>query len=132
MNNQMKRFIVKARSGRVLSTGASVPMELTGLTLPGSGCVQPTWKPPKPHTIGISWMFHHIVCVCVHALSRVQLLATPWTTALQAPLSMQFARQEYWRKLPFPSPGDLSNPGIKPLSLVSPALAGGLIGMNNC
>ena len=64
MNNQMKRFIVKARSGRVLNTGASVPMELAGLTLPVSGCVQPTWKPPKPHTIGISWMFHHIVCVC--------------------------------------------------------------------
>ena len=41
---------------------------------------------------------------------------TPWTVACQAPLSTGFSRQEYWRKLPFPSPGDLPNPGIEPLS----------------
>ena len=46
-------------------------------------------------------------------------LATPWTIAHQAPLSMGFSRQEYWSGLPFPSPGDLANPGIKP---GSPAL----------
>ena len=40
--------------------------------------------------------------------------ATPWTVACQAPLSMGFSRQEYWSALPFPSPGDLSNPGIEP------------------
>ena len=45
--------------------------------------------------------------------SRVQLFATPWTVALQAPLSMKFSRQEYWSGLPFPSPGDLPDPGIK-------------------
>ena len=39
---------------------------------------------------------------------------TPWTVALQAPLSMGFSRQKYWSGLPFPSPGDLPNPGIKP------------------
>ena len=44
--------------------------------------------------------------------------------AHQAPLSMKFFRQEYWSGLPFPTPGDLSDPGIKPMSLVSPALAG--------
>ena len=49
-------------------------------------------------------------------LSRVQLFVTPWTVALQAPLSMGFSRQEYWSRLPFPSPGDLPNPGIKPRS----------------
>ena len=43
-------------------------------------------------------------------------LATPWTIALQAPLSMGFSRQEYWSGLPFPSPRDLLNPGIKPRS----------------
>ena len=43
-------------------------------------------------------------------------LATPWTVAHQAPLSMGFSRQEYWSGLPFPSPGDLPNPGIKPRS----------------
>ena len=40
-------------------------------------------------------------------------LATPWTVAHQAPLSMEFSRQEYWSGLPFPSPGDLPDPGIK-------------------
>ena len=43
-------------------------------------------------------------------------LATPWTVACQAPLPRGFSRQEYWRGLPFPSPGDLPNPGIEPLS----------------
>jgi len=50
------------------------------------------------------------------SLSRVQLFETPWTVAGQAPLSMGFSRQEYWSGLPFPSPGDLPNPGIKPWS----------------
>ena len=61
----------------------------------------------------------------VFVLNRVQLFQTPWTVACQAPLSMQFSRQEYWRGLPFPSPGDLPDPGIKLASLVSPALADG-------
>ena len=42
--------------------------------------------------------------------------ATPWTAARQAPLSMGFSSQEYWSRLPFPSPGELPNPGIKPRS----------------
>ena len=50
---------------------------------------------------------------------------TPWTVAHQAPLSMGVPRQEYWSGLPFPSSGDLPGPGIEPMSLVSPALAGG-------
>ena len=56
--------------------------------------------------------------------SRVQLFATPWTIALQAPLSMGFSRQEYCSGLPCPPPGDLPNPGIELASLPSPALAG--------
>ena len=55
----------------------------------------------------------------VKSLSHVQLFATQWTVAYQAPLSMGFSRQEYWSGLPFPSPGDLPKPGIKP---GSPAL----------
>ena len=55
-------------------------------------------------------------------LSHAQLFATPWTVALQAPLSMGFSRQEYWSGLPFPSPGDLPDAGIEPVSPVSPAL----------
>ena len=52
----------------------------------------------------------------VKSLSCVQLSATPWTVAYQVPLSMGFSRQEYWSGLPFPSPGDLSDPGIEPKS----------------
>ena len=48
------------------------------------------------------------------SLSRVRLFVTPWTLAYQAPLSMGFSRQEYWSGLPFPSPGDLPDPGIEP------------------
>ena len=50
----------------------------------------------------------------VKSLSRVQLLATPWTVACQAPLSMEFSRQEYWSGFSFPSPRNLPNPGIEP------------------
>ena len=53
------------------------------------------------------------------SLSRVRLFATRWTVAYQAPQSMGFSRKEYWSWLPFPSPGDLPGPGIKP---ESPAL----------
>ena len=49
---------------------------------------------------------------------------TPWTVARQHPLSMEFSRPEYWSRLPFPSPGDLPDPGIEPTSLASSALAG--------
>ena len=56
------------------------------------------------------------LCVCVDHFSSVRLYATPWTSALQAPLSMGFSRQEYWSRLPFPSPGDLPDPGIEPRS----------------
>ena len=61
---------------------------------------------------------------CEHArlLSRVQFFLTPWTVALQAPLSMGFSRQEYWSGLPSPPPGDLPDPGIESESPASTAL----------
>ena len=62
------------------------------------------------------WYCTVACCVC-SSFSRVQL-CHPWTVAHLAPLSMEFSRQKYWRGLPFPSPGDLPNPGIKPLSPV--------------
>ena len=52
-------------------------------------------------------------------------LVTPWTVTHQSPLSMEFSRQDYWSWSPVPTPGYLPNRGIKPTSLVSPALAGG-------
>ena len=65
------------------------------------------------------------MCVCGVCAHCVLLIVTPWTAALQAPLSMGFPRQEYWSVLPVPSPGNLSNPRIQPACLMSPALAGG-------
>ena len=56
--------------------------------------------------------------------SCVRLFVTAWTVAHQAPLFLGFSRQEYWGGLPFPPPGDLPNPGIEPVCLISPALAG--------
>ena len=50
------------------------------------------------------------------SLSRVQLFATPWTVAYHTPLSMGFSKQEYWSGLPFPSPGNLPDPGMEPRS----------------
>ena len=50
------------------------------------------------------------------SLSRAQLFVTPWTVAHQAPPPMGFSRQEYWSGLPFPSPGDLPDPGVEPRS----------------
>ena len=58
--------------------------------------------------------------------SAVSDSATPRNVAGQAPPSMEFSRQEYWSGLPFPSPGDLSDPGIEPVTLSSPALADSL------
>ena len=63
-------------------------------------------------------------CTCVCSLSRVWLFGTPWAVDSQAPLFMEFSRQEYRNRLPFPTPRDLPEPGIEPFSLVSPALAG--------
>ena len=62
------------------------------------------WKTTRPFKVKVKVM----------SLSRVRLFATPWTVAYQAPPSVGFSRQEYWSGLPFPSPGDLPNPGIKP------------------
>ena len=57
-------------------------------------------------------------------LSPVRLFAIPWTAACQAPLPMEFHRQEFWRGVPFPPPGDLPHPKTESKSPVSPALAG--------
>ena len=67
-----------------------------------------TWEAPK---------------MVVLMLSHVQLFVTPWTVAQQAPLSKGFSRQEYWSGLP--TPGDLPDPRIEPMSPAASALAGG-------
>ena len=67
------------------------------------------------------------VCVCVLHCSVMSDSLQPWTVACQAPLLVEFPRQEYWSGLPFPPPGDLPNPGIKLMPRVSPASAGRLL-----
>ena len=73
-----------------------------------------------PRKDGESMRVKSILHACVR--SHVQLFATLWTVAHQAPLSMGFSRQEYWSGLPWPPPGDLPDPGIKPTSPASLAL----------
>ena len=65
--------------------------------------------------IFINFIFNNmlVLCACmVSHFSHVQLCETQWTVACQAPLSIEFSRQEYWNELSFPSPGDLPDPGI--------------------
>ena len=59
--------------------------------------------------------------------SCVRLFEATGTVVCEAPLCMEFSRQEYWGEVPFPIPGDLPDPGIEPVSLMSPALAGGFL-----
>ena len=77
--------------------------------------------PPTPCTR----VFISIVRVLSHSVVSDSLQHHGLHVAHQAPLSMEFSKQEYWSGLPFPPPGELPNPGIKPLSPASPALASG-------
>ena len=70
-------------------------------------------------------IFLYCLCVCMCAQSC--LTVTPWTVACQAPLSMEFFRHEYWSRLPFPTPGNLPNPGMESESFASPALTSGFL-----
>ena len=65
------------------------------------------------------------ITVCAQSLRHIQLFVTPWIVAHQAPLSMEFSRQEYWTGLPFPTPGGLQTQGWHHANLLtSPVLAG--------
>ena len=68
--------------------------------------------------------FLKLLCTCAQLFSHVRLFTNPWVLACQTPLSVEFSSQEYWSGLPFPSPGDLPNPGIELTSPASSAFAG--------
>ena len=70
------------------------------------------------------WVLFESCAYVLSHVSCVRLLATLWTLVCQAPLSVGFSRQEYWSGSPCPPPGDLPDLGVKPTSLISPALAG--------
>ena len=90
---------------------ASLQQQLSDFSLRVNG--SPLCRPPYFQSVACS--VTQFVC---------DPFVTPWTAACQAPLSVGFSRQEYWSGLPFPSPGNLPDPGIEPSSPVSPSLAG--------
>ena len=90
----------------------------TGPSVTDSPSTQ-AWKPQNPlHSVTDSTLF---ACICAQSCLT---LCNALTVAHQAPVSMEFIRHGYWSGLPFPSPGDLPDPGIKPAPLASLALAG--------
>ena len=97
--NQFTRTISLLRHNIFLSLPPS--LSLSYLRNNYEQSIAPHPQPPSPVTFTITSF----------VLSCVQLFVTPWTVACQAPLSMEFSRQEYWSKLPFPTPGDLPHQG---------------------
>ena len=87
------------------------------------------WKEKKLTKPTTDHVFSTMIHACMHAKSLQSRLAfrDPWTSAHRAPLSMGFSRQEYQSGLPSPPPGNHVDPGIKPLSLMSPALQVGFL-----
>ena len=90
-------------------------------------CLTPFWQGNSPlhyrqvkGGVGFTAPLCVCVCVCTRSLSHVWLFATSGTVAHKVPLSTEFSKQEYWKGLPFPTPGDLPDPGIEPGSLASP------------
>ena len=77
------------------------------------------------HQIEDLYQVMYKTLLCAQSITCFQLFTTPWTGAYQAPLSVEFFRQIYWSGLSFPPPENLSNPGIKFVSLASPTLTGG-------
>ena len=95
-------------------------------------CLDSTFlKPTKTYTYEITLVFLFLcLCACPQLLSGARLFGTPWTVVHQAPLSMGILQEEYWSGLPCSHPWYLSDPGIKPTSLMSPALADGFLTSN--
>ena len=100
--------------GTLITRGADGEVTWAMSTVP-AGCFQTKSISAFILSDLFSLSFFLIKC-CVSSVMSNSV--TPWTVAHQAPLSMEFSRQEYWSGLLFPSPGDLPNPGITPASLV--------------
>ena len=116
--------------GRELSPLGPLPLQCRTATTRRSCALVLTLSshgPPSGCVVCVLIFSSYEVCVgaCIlSCFSPVQLFATLWTVACQAPLSLGFSRQKYWSGLPCPPPGDLPDPGTEPVSLSSPALAG--------
>ena len=114
-------IITLKREETFLPSPSDTPGKYTNVV--DSGCSGQTLAEKIPIIFYRFYHRHSYVCV-LSCFSYIRLCATPWTVARQAPLYMEFSRQEYWSGLPFPPPGDLPNPGTEHASLLSPALAG--------
>ena len=100
--------------GLLPDTGPTSPGLLLGRQVHPFGTAAESLTQPTGQARGaILGCEDFLVVAVVHFLSGVRLFATPWTAARQAPLSMEFSRQEYWSGSPFPSPGHLPDPGVK-------------------
>ena len=106
----LTRLTLNSLHPLLLNSSLSLPLPLS-LLAPRVFCVRGRCSDDQPFLAGLH----------AQSLSRVQLFCDPMN-AHQAPLSMEFPRQEYWSGFPFPPPGDLPDPGIRPVSPVSPAL----------
>ena len=84
-------------------------------------CPHSKYTRRKSSWIPAPWRPSILLCSVLSRFSHVQLFATPWTVASQAPLFMGFSRQKYWNGLLYPPPGALPDPGVEPTSPVSPA-----------
>ena len=139
---QSKEFLSHQTLQTVLASG---PLSSThvgqmatkhwGIVLPSGGWLRTSYLPSLGLNLPIckvaAWNRSTSAMYQVPS-SRGWLFATPWTVAYQAPLSPVFSRQEYWRELPCPSPGDLPDPGIKPMSPAAPALQVGSLPLSHC
>ena len=107
--------------GKVMSLLLNMLSRLVITFLPRSKRLLILWLQSPSAVIQLCYPVHGCELSC---FSQVQLFATLWTIVRQTPLSTGFSKQEYWSRLPCPPPGDLPDPGIKLVSLKSPALAG--------
>ena len=111
-----------AAPGRSPQSRARSPCTQSPAGFPWSRRLNPEYSrgifPTRGSNLGLLHcrkILYHLSCLgSPFLLSCILLFVTPWTRAHQAPLSMEFSRQEYWSGVPFPFPGNLPNPGIKP------------------
>ena len=114
--------VLEAESSRSRSQQGSFPVRpLFLVCCQPPSCCEFTWPFLRTCRERYLPLTRAYVCVCC----SVWPFVIPWAVARQVPLSMGFSRQKCWSRLPFCTPGNLSNPGIEPASLASPALAGG-------
>ena len=90
----------------------------------GLECQEESLSVKQDLSLQLIYALVYLTCLCDQLLSHVRLFAFPRTIDCKAPPPKEFSRQEYWSGLPCPPPGNLSDPGIEPISFMSPALAG--------